>query len=922
MKKKIFWEFGFLFCLLCGTVEAEELLTSEYSYRRYTTQDGLPSMMSISFYQVDNVALWIGSNNGFSRFDGFTFTNFLENKSKNIFHFYSKSDGELWAFTFDSVYVVKKNEIVRSFMPVADTMLFNMSNSRYLPKGYIIYEDRKKEKYLFREENGAFKLMLHSPELNDIGEAYPYLDEQNGKLYLPAYKKQQVNIYDMKTEKISVIKNTTAEFFLKHSTLGLLALDKDGIYSVNDDKMTKLVDKAMERNQQAHEMKDGSIIIIDRKTIYRYHKGKIETCVEDASTYFINFFVDKEENFWLATFTKGLYNYFHFDFRNYQLKDELIKSVVQDNNGDYLIGTFVGNLYKYSDGKTEKMVYPTLGANRNFWNGVSTANSTIYLPRGPGILKYKDKKFSWILYDDYKVVKKTIPLPDENLLVVDYLGLFLFDKNDKLLKSWKNKDLQIGQVLDATFDSQGEIIVCGGGKYPNNLVSLNMNDSSYKTFSPYSHAIQHIEKDFSGNIWLGSSANLLLLRSDTIVTVTNFQNAEIRAIKAINNKYLLISTAKGIYLFDTQSYLSEGAIQTLHYDHLSGMMGVEPETCSAYLDRNGLMWIVSSESLVSFNPELLIRQRTAPTMNIHSCETSADNVHWESLASDGKISLDYRHNNLRFSVIGINFSAAQNVRYYYRLLGFQNEFSEPTRQREVTFNNLPYGDYTFEIYADAGTDDSKSEIQRFSFSIKPAFWQTAWFWIAFVALLVMASVTVALYFANKKNRILVEKLETEKQLNELRIKSIRLKAIPHFNANVLAAIEYYIMNMSKTEALRLLGIYSRFTFQTLREVDRASRSLNEELEYVKMYLELEKLRFVNKFDYQIEVEPTVDTGNVQLPNMILHTYCENAVKHGLSSKNGDGALNIKIIQSGDLVCVSVEDNGVGREAASRNKNIP
>jgi LytS/YehU family sensor histidine kinase len=119
-----------------------------------------------------------------------------------------------------------------------------------------------------------------------------------------------------------------------------------------------------------------------------------------------------------------------------------------------------------------------------------------------------------------------------------------------------------------------------------------------------------------------------------------------------------------------------------------------------------------------------------------------------------------------------------------------------------------------------------------------------------------------------------------------------------------------------------LGIYSRFTFQTLREVDKASRSLNEELEYVQMYLELEKLRFVNKFDYKIDVDETVDADNIQLPNMILHTYCENAVKHGLSSKNGDGALNIKITQSDNLVCVSVEDNGVGREAAAHNKNVP
>jgi sensor histidine kinase YesM len=74
----------------------------------------------------------------------------------------------------------------------------------------------------------------------------------------------------------------------------------------------------------------------------------------------------------------------------------------------------------------------------------------------------------------------------------------------------------------------------------------------------------------------------------------------------------------------------------------------------------------------------------------------------------------------------------------------------------------------------------------------------------------------------------MQRLFLEKQLNDLRIKSIRLKAIPHFNANVLSAIEFYIMNRSKEEANRLLGIYSNFTYQTLREVDKASRSLQDE----------------------------------------------------------------------------------------------
>jgi LytS/YehU family sensor histidine kinase len=282
--------------------------------------------------------------------------------------------------------------------------------------------------------------------------------------------------------------------------------------------------------------------------------------------------------------------------------------------------------------------------------------------------------------------------------------------------------------------------------------------------------------------------------------------------------------------------------------------------------------------------------------------------------------LNYRHTNIRFNYIGLSYTSAQNVRYRYRLLGFQDDWSEPVKHREVTFNNLLPGNYTFEIYADAGTDESRSEMQTVNFTIKPAFWQTEWFFVAAIAFLMLAGAAIALYIQRRKNRALLEKLRTEKELNELRISSIRLKAIPHFNANVLAAIEYYIANRTKEEAMRILGIYSDFTFKTLSEVDKASRPLSEELAYVKMYLDLEKIRFMEKFDFRIDVEEDVDR-SVQLPNMILHTYCENAIKHGLMPLKSGGRLTIRVSQRDRRVCVSVEDNGVGRAHAGRNPHL-
>jgi len=89
---------------------------------------------------------------------------------------------------------------------------------------------------------------------------------------------------------------------------------------------------------------------------------------------------------------------------------------------------------------------------------------------------------------------------------------------------------------------------------------------------------------------------------------------------------------------------------------------------------------------------------------------------------------------------------------------------------------------------------------------------------------------------------------------------------------------------------------------------------------VKMYLDLEKIRFIEKFDFRIQVEDGVDK-SVQLPNMILHTYCENAVKHGLMPLKSGGLLTINVSQRDRIIIVSVEDNGVGRAYAAQNPQL-
>lgn len=185
-----------------------------------------------------------------------------------------------------------------------------------------------------------------------------------------------------------------------------------------------------------------------------------------------------------------------------------------------------------------------------------------------------------------------------------------------------------------------------------------------------------------------------------------------------------------------------------------------------------------------------------------------------------------------------------------------------------------------------------------------------------VLMIVLLSWWLAHLYERRSNRRTMEKLQREKRQKELQIKAIHLKAIPHFHANVLASIEYYLMNNSNDEACYYLKMYSDFTNQTLFDIDRPARTIDEELEYIRLYLGLEQLRLGDRLKYSFNVDADVDHQTL-LPTMLLYTYCQNAVKHGISNKAEGGHIDIRIRQTDKDVIVEVRDDGVGRAAAAR-----
>ena len=197
-------------------------------------------------------------------------------------------------------------------------------------------------------------------------------------------------------------------------------------------------------------------------------------------------------------------------------------------------------------------------------------------------------------------------------------------------------------------------------------------------------------------------------------------------------------------------------------------------------------------------------------------------------------------------------------------------------------------------------------------------WRTNWFYatlISFIGFLTW-------FIVNTRIKNIKEKVEREntfiQKLAEMELRVLQSQINPHFISNALTAIQHFILNQEGDVASDYL---SKFTHLMRLFLDASYEKyvlLEKELDLLTRYIELEQLRFPDKFDLIMDLEEDLDT-TIELPTLLLQPYVENAINHGLLYKKTKGYLKIKITQMEEaLICV-VEDNGIGRERAKALK---
>ncbi|NOX46609.1 MAG: hypothetical protein GXO89_06485, partial [Chlorobi bacterium] len=240
----------------------------------------------------------------------------------------------------------------------------------------------------------------------------------------------------------------------------------------------------------------------------------------------------------------------------------------------------------------------------------------------------------------------------------------------------------------------------------------------------------------------------------------------------------------------------------------------------------------------------------------------------------------------------------------------RNDFSSPV---EIDFRNDSLNGITYSLiergsqkpllYVRCGADYFK-----FLYYKNPLYFLKYPLWISIYGITLLF-----LFLLQKLQRSRVERhYQTEKKIAGLQLMGIKNQIDPHFTLNLISSIGALFNKKDSEKADYVFGKYAKLLRTTILSSEKISIPLKEELEYITNYLDLEKFKYDYCFDYTITIGNKVDT-RYEIPKMLVHTFVENALKHGIKHLKGKGFIEVDVKAEAKRILVTVIDNGVGRK---------
>ena len=497
-------------------------------------------------------------------------------------------------------------------------------------------------------------------------------------------------------------------------------------------------------------------------------------------------------------------------------------------------------------------------------------------------------------------------------------GLSVYDfENDSVRHLWN-------EAVSVIFeDDRGILWIGAGAGMASGLIKYNRSTGKRERFSNIvddtsslpSNSIHSIVQDLKGVLWIGTGAGLCRFDETTRKFATfseknGLPNGVVGQLLVDDKDRIWMSTNRGI------SMLNDSRTLFTNYDPADGLQGWEFSGRTALKTHDGYLCYGGRNGFNIFHPDSIRINNFIPPVILKRITIFDEELRMDSSFTNlKKLKLSYKQNFFSFEFAALNYDHPEKNQYAYQLIDFDKKVVYNGTNRVISYTNVPPGNYILKVTASNNDDVWNKAGFELELIIVPPFWATWWF--KTIAGLVLVG-SVVLFFRLRENRIRKEEARQtaiNKQIAEIRMMALRSQMNPHFIFNSLNSIQHFITTHEKEEALHYLSKFSKLIRKILENSRQNTVSVSNELELLQLYIQLEQLRFSNKFDYHISVDETIDMENTEIPPLLIQPYIENAIQHGLINKNSKGDLWLSLTRNNGLLICKIEDNGIGREKA-------
>jgi ligand-binding sensor domain-containing protein len=905
--------------------------------KHYGVNQGLPSSECYWVTQDSKGYLWIATDAGVVKYDGYQFKTYTTDDGlpdNTVFKIHEDTYGRVWFATYsgrfayyvhttDSVYPIKANEKLTSIVKTLPTdFIFDSKDTLYVSidrKGYLkIYppyydvvktyqyasncffiKKIEENKYLYGKSyihampsassiplvfDNANDLALNhtdtSTQIRTFGGAI-YLSNSNNKIVVSTGK----NVFEIRNNHFHYFKNTNANFDTTYS-----------IITTNIDSQNRLWLNTLGKGTYLSSLKG--------------EKTNLSFLEEMSVT---STFQDNSKGLWFSTLEDGLFYIPTLEFKFYNKEsglsaDKIFAISKQKNKLICLASDYSFNDIDLTDFSIKHRQNVD---NSSFWNIKSFGNEYVVCGSPALIFDTHSKDGVPIYYKD-KELKQFLRMKDsenfdsEHLLGCEYGTLYLIDKKTGFAKEIV-KDLptifSICKVGDKIYlgtktgvynYTKNKLVFLGDSipllksriddiMYANHQLFIATKGNGVLIFDEFNSIASYTERE-------GLASNMAkFLTSDSDGNVWVGTNRGISRLKKIDNNHYKVNTIN----------LSEGLVSS---------------EINQLLVHDTLLFFATNKGLGQLNIKEAFNEGVVIPTYIEGL--SVNSVKYKF---DASLDLNYHQNFIQITYRGINVKTEGRILYKYRLEGLDSSWTF-SKNTFVQYTTLPPGNYKFVVYslnADGQITASPAEI---TFSISAPFWKTWWFYAA-----LLAFIFIFIYFIYKKRIQIIqqqeqEKTEMNKRISESELKALRAQMNPHFMFNAINSIQNFVVKNDSRSAQKYLTKFARLIRSVLENSKHDLVRLNKEVEALELYVELEALRASFCFDYEIIIEDSLNAENLFIPPMIIQPYIENAILHGIMPlSERRGKLDIKFSKNGSVLKCIIDDNGIGRKKAKEIK---